>query len=273
MQPYHLVTSSPWPIYVSFDLLLLAINTVFYMNNISIVFGSNTLLFFVSLINLVFGVTLWLRDVITEGSYIGDHTSYVQNGIILGFYLFIVTEVFFFIGAFWSYFHSALVPSIQIGNTWPPIGITGIDPFALPLVNTILLLCSGVSITYGHHYIIGRVRSYSIIGFIVTILFSLIFIYCQYIEYSNSIFTINDSVFGTVFFFITGLHGMHVIIGTLMLSTSLYRIYSYQITNTVHVGVETAIVYWHFVDVVWILVYIFVYWWAWLYYNYINKII
>lgn len=261
VQPYHLVSISPWPIYVSFDLLIVCVNMIYYMNNIYSVISSNKVIIVLSIINLIIGVTLWLKDIIIESSYLGNHTSYIQNGIIMGFYLFIVTEVFFFIGAFWSYFHSGLVPSIVIGNIWPPIGIESINAFNIPLLNTILLLSSGVSVTYGHHYIIGKNRNYSIIGFIVTIIFSICFIYCQYIEYSTCSFSINDGIFGTVFFFITGLHGAHVTIGTIMLTVSLYRIYSYQITNTNHVGVETSILYWHFCDLVWIFVYIFVYWW------------
>lgn len=264
LQPYHIVSLSPWPIYTSYDLLILCINGVYYMNNNYSIISSNGIIFLISIINLILGIILWLRDIIIESSYIGEHTTYIQNGIILGFYLFITTEVFFFLGAFWAYFHSSLVPAIQIGNIWPPIGIDSIDPFAIPLLNTILLLSSGVSVTYGHHYLIGRIRSSSIIGFIITIIFSIIFLFCQYIEYTNSTFSINDSIFGTVFFFITGLHGAHVTIGTIMLIVSLYRIYTYQITNTNHIGIECSILYWHFCDCVWILVYIFVYWWTWL---------
>lgn len=234
------------------------------MNNIHSIFSTVGIIFGISLINLIYSIYLWMHDIISESTYIGEHTSFIQSGIIMGFFLFIVTEIFFFIGFFWAYLHSALVPAIQIGNVWPPLGIDAVSPYMLPLLNTVILLCSGISVTYAHHYMIGRIRSYSIIGFIITIVFSLIFISCQYVEYSNSTFGINDSIFGTVFYIITGLHGTHVIIGTIMLSVSLYRLYTYQVTNTTHIGIETSIIYWHFVDVVWIFVYILVYWWAYL---------
>lgn len=184
-----------------------------------------------------------MYDIIKEATYIGEHTSYIQNGIIIGFFLFIVTEIFFFIGFFWAYLHSALVPAIQIGNIWPPVGIEAVNPYMLPLLNTFILLSSGISITYAHHYMIGRIRNYSIIGFIITIIFSIIFLFVQYIEYTSSVFSINDSIYGTVFYCITGLHCAHVIIGTIMLIVSLYRIYSYQVTNTAHIGIETSIIY------------------------------
>lgn len=264
VQPYHLVTISPWPIYISFDLLIVCVNVVYYVNNIYSIYSTVNIIVLFSIINLIYSIYLWMYDIIKEGTYLGDHTSYIQNGIIVGFFLFIITEVFFFIGCFWAYLHSALVPAIQIGSIWPPIGIESVNPYMLPLLNTILLLSSGISVTYAHHYLIGRNRNYSIIGFIITIIFSIIFIYCQYIEYSNSTFSINDSVYGTVFYFITGLHGTHVIIGTIMLIISVYRVYTYQVTNNVHVGIETSIIYWHFVDLVWVIVFILVYWWAYL---------
>ena len=275
IQPFHLVTYSPWPIFVSFDLLFFAITGVIYFNHTYSIIGSSSFPVLLSFINLLFGVFMWFRDIITEATYLGDHTTYIQHGLILGFYLFLVTEIFFFIGAFWSFFHSALSPVVEIGSIWPPVGIEAIYPFDLPLLNTILLLSSGISVTYAHHYMIGKSRFNTIIGFLFTILFAVVFIYCQYIEYSNSTFNISDSVFGTTFYFITGTHGIHVILGTILLSISLYRIYSYQVTNSHHLGVESAIIYWHFVDVVWLFVFIFVYWWAYLFiiplfiYNYL----
>lgn len=256
--PYHLVDPSPWPILVSFSLLSLTLGAVMYMQGFT--YGEYLLSLGFTL--TVFGMILWFRDIITEGTYLGHHTIQVQKGLTIGVVLFIISEVFAFLSVFWAFFHSSLSPTIEIGGVWPPQGITPLDPFAIPLLNTILLLSSGAFVTYGHHALIQGDRKGAILGTLLTIIFAIIFTALQYYEYSESSFTMSDSVYGTVFYASTGLHGLHVIIGTLFILVGFIRIINYHLTDTHHQGHEAAILYWHFVDVVWLFLFIAVYYWG-----------
>lgn len=256
--PYHLVEPSPWPILVSFSLLNLTLGAVMYMQG----FTYGGYLISLGFTLTVFGMILWFRDIITEGTYLGHHTIQVQKGLTIGVVLFIISEVFAFLSVFWAFFHSSLSPTIEIGGVWPPQGITPLDPFAIPLLNTILLLSSGAFVTYGHHALIQGDRRGAILGTLLTIIFAIIFTALQYYEYSESSFTMSDSVYGTVFYASTGLHGLHVIIGTLFILVGFVRIINYHLTDTHHQGHEAAILYWHFVDVVWLFLFIAVYYWG-----------
>jgi len=256
--PFHLVDPSPWPILTSFSLLNLTIGAVLYMHG----YNNGGFVLTIGFIATTYVMILWFKDVVTEGTYLGNHTKEVKNGLMLGLILFIVSEVFAFISVFWAYFHSSLSPAIEIGGVWPPIGITALDPFAIPLLNTFLLLSSGAFITYGHHALIAGNRKGAIDGVILTIILAVIFTALQYYEYSEAGFTIADGVYGSAFFASTGLHGMHVIIGTIFIAVALIRIINYQLTNKHHNGFESSILYWHFVDVVWLFLFVAVYFWG-----------
>jgi len=258
-----MVTPSPWPLFVSFSLLILTLGAVVYFNGYASPFGdSGIILVLLGFITTAFSIGLWLRDVVTEGTFLGDHTFAVQKGLNLGMLFFILTEVFFFLSIFWALFHSSLSPAVELGGQWPPKGIESINPFELPLLNTILLLSSGASVTYSHHALINKNRKGAISGLVITILFAAIFTICQGIEYSNAPFTIADGVYGSTFYMSTGFHGIHVILGTIMLTVSLIRLVQYHFTNTHHVGYESSILYWHFVDVVWLFLFVSVYWYG-----------
>ena len=256
--PFHLVDPSPWPILTSFSLLNLTIGAVLYMHG----YNNGGYVLAIGFILTTYVMILWFKDVVTEGTYLGHHTKEVKNGLMLGLILFIVSEVFAFISVFWAYFHSSLSPAIEIGGIWPPIGITPLDPFAIPLLNTFLLLSSGAFITYGHHALIAGNRKGAIDGVVLTILLAVIFTALQYYEYSEAGFTIADGVYGSAFFASTGLHGIHVIIGTIFIAVALIRIINYQLTNKHHNGFESSILYWHFVDVVWLFLFVAVYFWG-----------
>src|SRR6266566_2346489 len=256
--PFHLVNPSPWPILLSFSLLNLTVGAVLYMHG----FLNGGIVLTIGFVLTVFGMTLWFRDVITEGTYLGHHTKEVKHGLMLGVLLFIVSEVFAFLSIFWAFFHSSLSPAVEIGGSWPPMGITPLDPFAIPLLNTFLLLSSGAFVTYGHHALIAGNRKGAIFGTLITIILAVVFTVLQYIEYSEAGFTIADSVFGTVFFASTGLHGLHVIVGTIFITVGFIRILNYHLTDTHHIGHESGILYWHFVDVVWLFLFIAVYYWG-----------
>lgn len=195
-------------------------------------------------------------------TYLGDHTYAVQRGINIGVGLFILSEALFFLAIFWAFFHSSISPSIELGAQWPPMGIQTINPFELPLFNTIILLSSGVTITYAHHSLIQGNRRGALYGSVFTILLAVVFTILQGVEYTVSSFTISDGVYGSCFYFGTGFHGLHVIIGTAFLAVGLWRLLAYHFTDHHHVGLESGILYWHFVDVVWLFLYICIYYWG-----------
>jgi cytochrome c oxidase subunit 3 len=238
--PFHLVTPSPWPIVTSFSLLIMTLSSVLYFQGFYL--GGEFL--FLGFVLTASAMTLWFNDVVIEGTYLGDHTSQVQAGLNLGVILFIVSEVFAFLSVFWAFFHSSLAPTIEI-NSWPPLGIQVLDPFAVPLLNTILLLSSGAFITWGHHALIQGNRKGTIIGTALTIVLALIFTGLQYFEYSEASFSMADSVYGTCFYASTGLHGIHVIVGTIFIAVAFLRIINYHVTDSHHLGFEASILYWH----------------------------
>lgn len=244
--PFHLVEPSPWPIVTSFALLTLTVSAVMYFHG----YDNGGILLFLGFILTIGGMTLWFRDVIQEGTYLGNHTKEVQRGLNIGFALFIASEVMAFFSVFWAFFHSSLSPDITIGSSWPPFGIDAMDPFGIPLLNTVLLLSSGAFITYSHHALIQGNRKGAIYGCFYTIVLAVLFTGLQYYEYAEASFSFADSVYGSVFFASTGLHGLHVIVGTLFILVGFLRLLLYHLTSEHHLGFESGIMYWHFVDVV-----------------------
>jgi len=180
----------------------------------------------IALIMLVLSMSLWFRDVISEGTYLGNHTLAVQKGLNMGVGLFIVSEALFFLAIFWAFFHSALSPTIELGAKWPPMGIDSINPFELPLLNTVILLSSGVTVTFAHHSLIQGNRSGALYGSLYTIILAIIFTAFQGIEYTVSSFTISDSTYSSCFYFGTGFHGLHVIIGTAFFNSCFLTYFS-----------------------------------------------
>lgn len=256
--PFHLVSPSPWPISISGVLFNLTTSGVLLMH----IFINAKVWLFASFTLLFWTMTLWFRDIISEGTFIGNHTLAVQKGINMGVALFIVSEALFFVSIFWAYFHSALSPTTELGAQWPPAGIEAIDAFELPLLNTVLLLASGVTVTYAHHSMIEGNRNNSLIGGALTIVLAAVFTFFQYVEYSVSSFTLTDGAFGSCFYFGTGFHGIHVIVGTIFLLVGVGRLYVYHLTENHHLGLESGILYWHFVDVVWLILFLSVYYWG-----------
>lgn len=256
--PFHLVSPSPWPLYTSISLLSLTTAGVSFFHG----FFYSEYFLILGLISLVLSMTFWFRDIISEGTYIGNHTLAVQRGLNMGIALFIVSEALFFVAIFWTFFHSALSPTIELGAMWPPMGIEAINPFELPLLNTVILLSSGVTVTYGHHSLIQGNRKAALYGLIFTVCLAFIFTAFQGVEYSVSSFTISDGVYGSCFYFGTGFHGIHVMIGTAFLAVGLWRLLAYHLTDNHHLGLEAGILYWHFVDVVWLFLFISIYYWG-----------
>ena len=255
---FHLVDVSPWPIISAFSALMLTFGGVLYMHGYS---GGFFLLRF-GLEMILFMMFVWWSDVIREGTIEGQHTFVVQRGLRLGMLLFIVSEVMFFFAFFWAFFHSSFNPSHMIGGVWPPAFLEILNPWKIPLLNTILLLSSGASVTWAHHAIVWGSKDNAIIALICTIVLAIIFTDLQGLEYVTSTFTISDSVYGSTFYMATGFHGFHVFVGTCFLFVCLVRLYLNHFTREHHLGFEAAAWYWHFVDVVWLFLFVTIYWWG-----------
>ena len=313
--PFHLVDNSQLPLLTSFAAMLLVMSFVFYLHpsDAKIVHGLDNLIFHLSW--LIFSTVLfsWFITVVIESGQ-GHHTWAVRQGLRFGMVLFIVSEIMFFFAFFWAFFHVSLAPSIALGGVWPPKSIQPLDVWGLPLVNTILLLSSGVTITLAHHAML-KSSNYTFFNqfakhLLATIILGITFLFCQGIEYKYGItFRWKESVYGSTFFVTTGFHGLHVTIGTIFLLFCLIRVWltshravelidtngtlwtqiskflgvqnksqekntkqeldslqsslgKYSFRKEQHLGFEAAAWYWHFVDVVWIFLFITVYWWG-----------
>lgn len=252
---YHLVDIRPWPLTGSLSAIILTTGLVkwFHLFNID--------LLMIGLMATLLTIIQWWRDITREGTYQGLHTSIVITGLQWGIILFIVSEVLFFFSFFWAFFHRRLSPAIEIGASWPPKGVIPFNPFQIPLLNTIVLLSSGATVTWAHHSILESNHKEAIQSLFLTVFLGFYFSFLQAYEYVEASFSIADSVYGSTFFVATGFHGLHVLVGSTFLLVCLYRLYYCHFSASHHFGLEAAAWYWHFVDVVWLFLYVFIYWW------------
>nr|WOR80776.1 cytochrome c oxidase subunit 3 [Pygoluciola sp.] len=253
---YHLVEVSPWPILGAFSTMIMLTGAIKWFH----LYETN--LFYIGVMCTLLIMYQWWRDTTREGTFQGLHTLKVVKGLRWGMILFITSEVLFFVSFFWSFFHSSLSPSIEIGMIWPPKGIIPFNPIQIPLLNTTILISSGVTVTWAHHSLMENNYKQAIYSLILTILLGIYFSILQAYEYMESTFTIADSVYGSSFFMATGFHGIHVMIGTTFLGVCLIRQMKNHFSSNHHFGFEAAAWYWHFVDVVWLFLYISIYWWG-----------
>jgi cytochrome c oxidase subunit 3 len=261
--PYHLVNPSPWPLVGSISAFVLAIGTIWWMH------GASFWWTVPGLLGVLYTMFVWWRDVINEGRA-GDHSAVVQLGFRYGMILFIASEVMFFVAWFWAFFSAALNldGGVEIaraeftGGTWPPQGIEVFDPWHLPLLNTLILLTSGTTVTWAHHALLHNDRKGMIWGLVLTIVLGLIFTAVQAYEYLHAPFSFAGNIYGATFFMATGFHGFHVIVGTIFLIVCLVRAVKGHFTPENHFGFEAAAWYWHFVDVVWIFLFFSIYIWG-----------
>ena len=256
---YHILAPSIWPLIGSFSALAMAAGGIRWMH--AMPFGGY--IFFAGVLGVLFTMFSWWSDVIRE-AHAGDHTPIVQLHLRYGMILFIASEVMFFVGWFWAFFDFSLFPSTAqaIGGTWPPKGIEVIDPFEFPLLNTMILLCSGTTVTWAHHALLHGDRKGLKTGLWLTILLGLLFSCIQAYEYAHAPFPFKGLNYGASFFMATGFHGFHVLIGTIFLIVNLVRVYRGDFTSKQHFGFEAAAWYWHFVDVVWLFLFVTIYVWG-----------
>jgi len=252
--PYHLVDPSPWPILGAISAGALAAGAVLFMHN------EGPWLMIVGFLFVLACMFVWWRDVVRESTIY--HNPIVQIGLRYGMVLFIASEVMFFVAFFWAFFSSSLFPKEAIGGIWPPANIKPFDPFEVPFLNTLILLLSGTTVTWAHHALIHNDRRNLIRGLAVTVFLGVCFTACQAWEYSHAPFGFTEGIYPSTFFMATGFHGFHVIIGTTFLTVCLIRAIKGHFTSNHHVGFEAAAWYWHFVDVVWLFLFVCVYWWG-----------
>jgi cytochrome c oxidase subunit 3 len=280
---YHLVNPSAWPLLGSLAVMTLAIGAVTFMKGL---FGMPEGTWWLMAIGfaMVFWVMFgWWATVVKEGRT-GDHTPVVEIGLRYGMILFIVSEIMFFVAWFWGFFEFSIFSDARVGGTWdaanpifqeglerfkqfPPDGVTTFDPFHLPLMNTLVLLLSGTTVTWAHHALIGGDRKGAKLGLLITVLLGVLFTGVQAYEYYHilhgHLFFSEDAaqakLYGSIFFMTTGFHGFHVAVGTIFLAVCLLRLQVGQMSPQKHFGLEAAAWYWHFVDVVWLGLFIFVY--------------
>jgi cytochrome c oxidase subunit 3 len=258
-QPYYLPDPSPWPIVGALGAFLIVFGIILAAHN------GKYLVLSLGVLTVLTTMFFWWRDLLREGEATGGHSAIVRLGQRYGMTLFIGSEVMFFVGFFWAYFNFLIYPDTQgDGQTmWPPSNVHTFDPFHYPLLNTMILLLSGTTVTWAHHALLEGDRKNLIRGLGITILLGMSFTFFQAVEYSHAPFKFNGGgVYSSTFFLATGFHGFHVIVGTIFLTVCWFRARAGQFTPQRHFGFEAAAWYWHFVDVVWLFLFTCIYWYG-----------
>ncbi|MGE3769748.1 MAG: cytochrome c oxidase subunit 3 [Bdellovibrionales bacterium] len=261
--PYHMVNPSIWPLVGAFAAGLLAISAVLMMHKVEwsgLKFGMTEV--YIGLAAVIAVMWFWWRDIIKEAVVERVHTAFAKKGLRYGMALFITSEVMFFFAFFWAFFSSALFPVESIGGVWPPPGQKVIDPFDLPFMMTIILLLSGTTCTWAHHAILENKMKEAGKALAYTIALGVLFTGFQAYEYVHAPFNFVDGIYASTFFMATGFHGFHVLIGTIFLIVCYFRTIKGHFTPDSHFGFEAAAWYWHFVDVVWLFLFVSIYWWG-----------
>ena len=273
---YHIIAPSPWPLVGSISAVVMAVGAVIAMNGLWGLEKGNLVVLLAGLAGVLYTMAGWWIDVTKEANA-GDHTPVVSIGLRYGMILFIVSEVMFFVAWFWIFFEMTLFKDVRLASgieevraawaSWPPQGVETVSAWQLPLINTLTLLLSGTTVTWAHHALQVGDRKSAKIGLLLTILLGAMFTAIQVYEYHHilehhyffSEAAANSGLYGSAFFMATGFHGFHVLIGTIFLIVCLARLLAGGFTPQKHFGFEAAAWYWHFVDVVWLFLFAFVY--------------
>ena len=260
--PFHLVDPSPWPAVGAASLFMVAIGAAMFMHHKT----GGAIILALGFVGVLYTMFAWWRDVVKEAVVEKKHTREVSRGLRAGMALFITSEVLFFAAFFWAFFNASTLPKLPLEDTWaiaqgvwPPKGIHPFDPWHLPFLNTLILLLSGTTVTWAHWCILHNDNKGTIKALWCTVILGLLFTACQAYEYTHAAFGFTQGVYATTFFMATGFHGFHVIVGTIFLGVCLGRAYKGHFTPERHLGFEFAAWYWHFVDVVWLFLFVCVY--------------
>ena len=259
---YHILPPSIWPFFGSMSALVMALGAIMWMHPDAMGPGGGWV-FLIGLAGVLFTMFSWWGNVISE-AHAGDHTPVVQLHLRYGMILFIASEVMFFVGWFWAFFDFALFPSLlpPIDGLFPSKDIEVMNAFELPLLNTLILLCSGTTVTWAHHSLIHGDREGLKKGLWLTIILGAVFTMIQAYEYMHAPFAFGGNTYSSAFYMATGFHGFHVLVGTIFLIVCLIRTYKGHFTPRQHFGFEAAAWYWHFVDVVWLFLFVAIYVWG-----------
>lgn len=264
--PFHIVDPSPWPLACSFSAGGLAYAAVTAMHDKVLKLGGfefpTVWLPLIMGMVLIAFASLWFRDIIREATIRKEHSPIVKLGFRYGMLLFIASEVMFFAAFFWAFFDASLFPKEAIGFIWPPKEIHPIDPFDLPFLMTMILLLSGCTVTWAHASLIEGNQRDTVRGLALTVFLGCVFTGFQAYEYHHAAFGFKDTIYASTFYMATGFHGFHVLIGTIFLAVCLWRAKRGDFKSNDHFGFEAAAWYWHFVDVVWLFLFIAVYWYG-----------
>jgi cytochrome c oxidase subunit 3 len=261
--PYHIVRPSIWPLIGAFAGGLLAIGAVFFMHDVelgSFNFGLKGVI--LGLLAVLAVMVFWWKDVIFEAVEEKAHSPIAKIGLRYGMALFIASEVMFFVAFFWAFFNAALFPVESINFVWPPETVEIIKPFELPLMMTMILLLSGCTVTWAHHEILHDNQQQATKALGITVLLGFIFLCFQVYEYAHAAFGFTEGIYASTFYMATGFHGFHVTIGAIFLAVCYFRSKKGHFTSESHFGFEAAAWYWHFVDVVWLFLFIAIYFWG-----------
>lgn len=264
---YHLVDPSPRPLLASFSAFFMALGGALCFSEDYVHIGK--IVFPLGIIALIYCAYTWWRDVVREGIHDKAHNKVVRSGLRFGMVLFIVSEIMFFFAFFWSFFKAFLAPEAQLDDmgiwpvaegVWPPEGIETLDAWDIPFTNTLILLLSGTTVTWAHHALLQEDHKSVVRALAITVALGVIFTGFQIYEYHVATFAFDENIYTANFYMATGFHGAHVLIGTIFLAVCLVRSMKGQFTPENHLGFEFAAWYWHFVDVVWIFLFVCVYW-------------
>jgi cytochrome c oxidase subunit 3 len=261
--PYHIVRPSIWPLASAFAALLFVSGMLMFMHKVEI-FGAPVGMkgIFVGLLAVLLCMFFWWKDIIFESVGEKVHNKITEIGLRYGMISFIASEVMFFVAFFWAFFNGAFYPTEAIGFVWPPASIEVVAPFHLPFLMTMILLLSGCTVTWAHHAILEGDNKSAVKALALSVFLGVFFLCFQVYEYGHLKFGFTEGIYASAFYMATGFHGFHVLVGTIFLAVCLFRAMKGHFTKDSHFGFEAAAWYWHFVDVVWLFLFVAIYWWG-----------
>ncbi|MCF8495588.1 MAG: cytochrome c oxidase subunit 3 [Alphaproteobacteria bacterium] len=261
--PYHLVRPSIWPLIGALAGGIIAAGALMFMHNTElggVKIGLKGV--YVGIVAILLVMFFWWKDVIFESITENAHNKITETGLRYGMVLFIASEIMFFVAFFWAFFNGALYPTEAIGFVWPPQTVHVVEPFGLPFLMTMILLLSGCTVTWAHHAILENHQKEAAQAIGITALLGVFFLGFQIYEYAHVHFGFTEGIYPSTFFMATGFHGFHVFVGTVFLTVCWLRARKGHFTPQNHFGFEAAAWYWHFVDVVWLFLFVAIYWWG-----------